>query len=156
MSRSRAEASRRPTVATPAAARSRRRASAGPRGASALRRRGHGARLARSARRRAALARRASNVLLVTLDTTRADRLGCYGHAGEDPPPRPAGGGGRALRDARIAPAPITLPSHASIFTGLYPFEHGVRNNGNFYLRRPLPDARHACSRPRATAPAPS
>ena len=33
-----------------------------------------------------------------------------------------------------VAPAPITLPSHSSILTGLYPFEHGVRNNGNFYL----------------------
>ncbi len=74
------------------------------------------------------------NVLLVTLDTTRADRLGCYGH-----------GRARTARLDRLAAegvrfqnayadAPITLPSHASILTGLYPFEHGVRNNGNFYL----------------------
>ena len=42
-----------------------------------------------------------------------------------------------------LAPAPITLPSHGSIFTGLYPFEHGVRNNGNFYLAERLPDAGH-------------
>ena len=33
-----------------------------------------------------------------------------------------------------ISPVPITLPAHASLLTGLYPFEHGVRNNGNFYL----------------------
>jgi arylsulfatase A-like enzyme len=38
-----------------------------------------------------------------------------------------------------ISPAPITLPSHSSIFTGLYPFEHGVRNNGNFYLADRFP-----------------
>ena len=37
------------------------------------------------------------------------------------------------------AAAPITLPSHASILTGLYPFEHGVRNNGNFYLAERFP-----------------
>ncbi len=74
------------------------------------------------------------NLLLVTLDTTRADRLGCYGYAA-----------GRTRRldqlaaegvrfERAYATAPITLPSHASMLTGLYPFEHGVRNNGNFYL----------------------
>ena len=41
----------------------------------------------------------------------------------------------RACASSRAySPAPITLPAHASIFTGLYPFDHGVRNNGNFYL----------------------
>ena len=75
------------------------------------------------------------NILLITLDTTRADRLGCYGYTRA-----------RTRRFDRLAaegvrfewafsPAPITLPAHASIFTGLYPFEHGVRNNGNFYLQ---------------------
>ena len=79
-------------------------------------------------------ASRPDNVLLVTLDTTRADRLGCYGHAAAKTPhlDRLAEEGTRF--ETVIAPAPITLPSHASLFTGLYPFEHGVRNNGNFYL----------------------
>jgi choline-sulfatase len=74
------------------------------------------------------------NVLLVTLDTTRADRLGCYGDASARTPrlDRLAQEGVRF--ENAIAAAPITLPSHASILTGLYPFEHGVRNNGNFYL----------------------
>jgi choline-sulfatase len=74
------------------------------------------------------------NVLLVTLDTTRADRLGCYGHAEAKTRylDRLAAEGTRF--ETVIAPAPITLPSHSSILTGLYPFEHGVRNNGNFYL----------------------
>ena len=74
------------------------------------------------------------NVLLVTLDTTRADRLGCYGHASARTPrlDRLAAEGVRF--ENAIAAAPITLPSHASILTALYPFEHGVRNNGNFYL----------------------
>ncbi len=74
------------------------------------------------------------NLLLVTLDTTRADRIGCYGYAAARTPhlDRLAAEGIRFER--AYAPAPITLPAHASIFTGLYPFEHGVRNNGNFYL----------------------
>jgi arylsulfatase A-like enzyme/Tfp pilus assembly protein PilF len=74
------------------------------------------------------------NVLLVTLDTTRADRLGCYGYAGARTPrlDRLAAEGVRF--DKAFADAPITLPSHASLMTGLHPFEHGVRNNGNFSL----------------------
>jgi arylsulfatase A-like enzyme/thioredoxin-like negative regulator of GroEL len=76
----------------------------------------------------------ALNVLLITLDTTRADRLGCYGYAGARTPrlDRLAGEGVRF--ENAFADAPITLPSHASILTGLHPFAHGVRNNGNFYL----------------------
>jgi arylsulfatase A-like enzyme/Tfp pilus assembly protein PilF len=80
------------------------------------------------------LSRPGLNVLLVTLDTTRADRLGCYGYA----PARTRHFDRLAAEGTRfetvVATAPITLPSHASILTGLYPFEHGVRNNGNFYL----------------------
>jgi choline-sulfatase len=74
------------------------------------------------------------NVLLVTLDTTRADRLGAYGYARARTPrlDRLAAEGVRF--DRVTSPAPITLPAHASILTGLYPFHHGVRNNGNFYL----------------------
>jgi len=73
-------------------------------------------------------------VFLVTLDTTRADRLGCYGYRGA----RTARLDRLAAEGVRFenafADAPITLPSHASLLTGLYPFEHGVRNNGTFYL----------------------
>jgi tetratricopeptide (TPR) repeat protein len=74
------------------------------------------------------------SVLLVTLDTTRADRLGCYGHPGARTPilDRLASEGVRF--ENAFADAPITLPSHASLLTALYPFEHGVRNNGNFRL----------------------
>jgi choline-sulfatase len=74
------------------------------------------------------------NLLLVTLDTTRADRLGCYGHAAAKTRhfDRLAAEGVRF--ETVVSSAPITLPSHSSIMTGLYPFEHGVRNNGNFYL----------------------
>ena len=71
------------------------------------------------------------NVLLITLDTTRADRLGCYGYTGARTP-RLDGLAAAGVRFARAyAPAPLTLPSHASIMSGLYPVAHGVRNNGH-------------------------
>ena len=75
-----------------------------------------------------------SNLLLITCDTTRADALGCYGGPSWTTPnlDRLAREGVRFDR-ARTT-APITLPSHATILTGLYPFEHGVRDNGVFRL----------------------
>ena len=79
------------------------------------------------------------NVLLVTLDTTRADRIGAYGYAAARTShfDRLAAEGVRFER--AIAQAPITLPSHASLFTARFPFSHGVRNNGNFYLSDQFP-----------------
>jgi arylsulfatase A-like enzyme len=73
-------------------------------------------------------------VLLVTLDTTRADRLGCQGRAAARTPflDRMAGEGVRFAR--AWAAAPITLPSHATILTGAWPSGHGVRDNGLFVL----------------------
>jgi len=80
-----------------------------------------------------------NNLLLITLDTTRADHLGAYGFARARTRhlDRLAAEGVRF--EWAFSPAPITLPAHASIFTGLYPFEHGVRNNGNFYLPNTMP-----------------
>jgi len=73
----------------------------------------------------------ARHLLLVTLDTTRADRLGCYGHPGAGTPWLDA----LAARGARwqrvYASAPLTLPSHVSILTGLHPPHTGVHNNGD-------------------------
>jgi choline-sulfatase len=79
------------------------------------------------------------NLLLITLDTTRADRLGSYGYARARTRhlDRLAAEGVRF--ENALSPAPITLPAHASILTGLYPFAHGVRNNGNFYLGDKVP-----------------
>jgi arylsulfatase A-like enzyme len=75
------------------------------------------------------------SVLIVTLDTTRADALGCYG-APEWATPNLDALARRGVRFATArAPAPITAPAHATIFTGLYPFQHGVRDNGTFVLR---------------------
>ena len=72
----------------------------------------------------------ADSVLLITLDTTRADRLGCYGY---EPGRTPALDGLAArgvLFEQAFAQAPLTLPSHATMMTGRYPREHGLRVNG--------------------------
>lgn len=73
---------------------------------------------------------RATNLLLVTLDTVRADRLGCYGYADAETPwlDRLAREG--LLFEQASAQVPLTLPSHASLLSGLLPPHHGLRNNG--------------------------
>jgi choline-sulfatase len=74
------------------------------------------------------------NVLLVTIDTLRADHVGCYGHASASTPVLDA----LAARGVRFATAvahvPLTGPSHASILTGLGPLGHGFRENAGFVL----------------------
>ena len=74
------------------------------------------------------------NVLLITLDTTRADSLGCYGRTSADTPVlnRLAKEGTLFTRCTTCSPQ--TLPAHSSIMTGLYPFVHGVRRNGTHRL----------------------
>ena len=75
---------------------------------------------------------RGSNVLLVTIDTLRADHVGAYGSAlGLTPTlDRFAREGARFA--VTYAHVPLTLPSHTTIMTGLYPFANGVRDNGSF------------------------
>lgn len=77
------------------------------------------------------------NVLVVTLDTTRADVLGCYGRSSARTPNLDRLAAEGFLFRHAVSAAPITLPSHATIFTGTYPPVHGVRDNGLFQL----PDA---------------
>ena len=73
------------------------------------------------------------NLLLITVDTVRADVLGCYGGSVETPViDRLAAEGVRF--DNAWTVTPLTLPSHASILTGLYPPSHGIRENTNFRL----------------------
>ncbi len=74
------------------------------------------------------------NVLLFTLDTTRADHLGCYGYPDARTPNIDRLAADGFLFKNTTAQAPLTLPSHSSIFTGNYPYRHGVRDNGGFYL----------------------
>lgn len=74
------------------------------------------------------------NVLLVTIDTLRADRLGCYGYSKAATPVLDALAGRGVRFTTAIAHTPLTAPSHASILTGALPFSHGVRDNGSFVL----------------------
>jgi len=79
-----------------------------------------------------------ANVLLITLDTTRPDRLGAYGYSRAVTPEFDRLARAGVLFQNAYAPVPLTLPSHASILTGTYPLYHGVRNNGKYLL---LPQA---------------
>jgi len=74
------------------------------------------------------------NVLLITLDTTRADRLGCYGWTRAVTPTLDALAHSGVRFEKVYAQAPITLPSHVTMMTGTYPPEHGVRDNGRYAL----------------------
>lgn len=72
------------------------------------------------------------NVLIVTFDTTRADRIGCYGNTSIQTPNVDALAAEGVLFEKAFTPIPITLPSHTTIMTGKVPFAHGVRDNGIF------------------------
>jgi len=74
------------------------------------------------------------NVLLITMDTTRADHLRAYGHTGVETPNLDSLAQRGVLFSHAITPSPSTLPAHSSIHTGLYPFHHGARANGTFRL----------------------
>lgn len=74
------------------------------------------------------------NVLVITLDTTRADVLGCYGRSSARTPNLDRLAAEGFLFRQAVSAAPITLPSHATLFTGTYPPVHGVRDNGLFQL----------------------
>ena len=74
------------------------------------------------------------NVLLITLDTTRADRLSPYGYAAAETPTYDALAQEGIVFERATSTCPLTIPSHSSIFTGLMPPQHGVRDNGDFIL----------------------
>ncbi|MBW2233014.1 MAG: sulfatase-like hydrolase/transferase [Deltaproteobacteria bacterium] len=74
------------------------------------------------------------NVLVVTLDTTRADRLGAYGNREIETPVLDKLAREGLLFANAMTTVPATMPAHSSLMTGLYPFHHGVRANGTFRL----------------------
>lgn len=78
------------------------------------------------------------NVLIVTFDTTRADHIGAYGHAGAKTPAIDGLAQQGVLFERAYATAPMTLPSHATMFTGLQPPEHGLLTNGKGRLPEEL------------------
>jgi len=74
----------------------------------------------------------APDVILVTLDTTRADHLSTYGYARETSPNLSAFAADGLLFTAARSPAAWTLPGHASLFTGMYPTRHGAHFAGTW------------------------
>jgi choline-sulfatase len=74
------------------------------------------------------------NVVVVTIDTLRADHLGCYGYSKIETPVLDHLAENGALFERAVSQVPNTPPSHASIFTGTYPTVHQVRGMGGFTL----------------------
>jgi arylsulfatase A-like enzyme/tetratricopeptide (TPR) repeat protein len=88
---------------------------------------------------RAAFDRRPDqNILLVTIDTLRADALGSYGGSARTPNLDALAAHGTRF-DFAHAHAVLTRPSHASILTGTYPYENGVRDHSGYRLKPGLP-----------------
>jgi arylsulfatase A-like enzyme len=82
---------------------------------------------------------RPSSVVIITLDTTRADRLPAYGFQGVATPAIDRLAREGAVFDETESVAPLTLVAHTSLFTGLYPPHHGVRDNLDTPLARSVP-----------------
>lgn len=76
-----------------------------------------------------------SNVILISIDTLRADHLGCYGYQQNTTPNIDEFSKDSVLFKETIAQAPSTTPSHASIFTSLIPSHHGAF----FTMKKPIP-----------------
>jgi arylsulfatase A-like enzyme/Flp pilus assembly protein TadD len=74
------------------------------------------------------------HVLIVTLDTTRADRLGPWGYEKATTPTYDKLAADGAMFSRAYTSCPLTIPSHSTLFTGRYPPSHGVRDNGDFIL----------------------
>jgi arylsulfatase A-like enzyme/Flp pilus assembly protein TadD len=88
-----------------------------------------------------------TSVVLITLDTTRADHVGCYGAVGVETPNLDALARGGTRFSAASSPVPLTFPAHASIMTGRVPRRHGVRDNALFRLDSGIPVLAEALGR---------
>lgn len=74
------------------------------------------------------------NVVIVSMDTTRADHLACYGHPRASTPTLDKLAEEGVLFENAFTPVPITCPSHSTMMTGKVPFGHGIRDNALFVL----------------------
>ncbi len=79
------------------------------------------------------------HLLVITLDTTRADRLGCYGYSQARTPALDSLAAAGLLCERAYTVAPLTLPAHTSLFTGLFPRASGIRTNGRGRLDDSIP-----------------
>jgi arylsulfatase A-like enzyme/Flp pilus assembly protein TadD len=80
------------------------------------------------------------NLLLITIDTLRPDRLGCYGSSHLKTPAIDRLAASGVVFSRAFAHTPLTLPSHADILLGTTPLRHGVHDNGNFKVPENLPN----------------
>ncbi len=74
------------------------------------------------------------NLLVITLDTTRADRIGCYGCTDAETPNIDSLAKNGVMFKNCYTNVPLTLPAHSTIFTGRETIAHNVRNNGSYFL----------------------
>ncbi|WP_178917803.1 sulfatase [Natronomonas gomsonensis] len=82
------------------------------------------------------------NILFLVLDSLRTDRVSCYGHDRDTTPTLDAFGTDATRYTNAYTPAPWTLPTHTSLFTGLFPSEHGITNafpDSNLRLSSEIP-----------------
>ncbi len=82
----------------------------------------------------AAFSREVKNVILISIDTCRADYLSCYGYHRKTTPNIDAVANEGILFENVITPAPVTLPAHSSMMTGTIPPNHKVLDNMNYSL----------------------
>ncbi len=73
-------------------------------------------------------------VIIISIDTCRADHLGCYGRSPSPSPALDALASEGVLFDETVTPVPLTLPAHCSLLTGLTPLQHGVHDNMTYRL----------------------
>jgi arylsulfatase A-like enzyme len=76
------------------------------------------------------------NVLLISIDTLRADHVGAYGYEHNTTPFIDSVADKGILFKYAFTSSPVTLPSHATMLTGLYLFQHGALDNGRFFLSK--------------------
>ena len=81
---------------------------------------------------------RIDHVLLISIDTCRADYLGCYGRAQAMTPNIDAIAAEGCLFQNAVSPVPLTLPAHASMLSGTVPPYHGVHDNLDHRLGSPV------------------
>src|SRR5687767_14350357 len=75
-----------------------------------------------------------SPIIVISIDTLRSDHLPAYGYKGVETPAIDALRADSVLYRRAYAPCPLTLVSHASMFTGLLPADHGIRDNTGYVL----------------------
>ncbi len=79
------------------------------------------------------------SILLISIDTTRADRLGCYGRQPSPTPHIDRWAAEGVVFESALTPIPVTLPAHTTLMTGTLPWRHGVRDNGVYRVPSDVP-----------------